>query len=407
MKAALFTIDPLGRGGAYTSLKAVYDMLSSWEIQPRLVYLNAGLGEGLTPRELVGRHRLWDHRLQERRGLLGMATGHVLARSTALAYQWWPYPRVRQFLNECPMHLVLGMPLCGITAAILRKRYVCWTATLLEDELGARAAGGEPGARDLLRSLLWPFIRWQERLVLRRAELILAVSEQTARRILSAVPEVEPKLQVLSWPIDTERLRPADPRGEGTSPRTLISVGRMDDRRKNIRALIEAMPIVRQALGDVRLKLVGPGSENALHFIPDGLRDYSQGLGLVSEERLVQELQSADLFVLPSLQEGLGLVVLEAMACGLPVVTTPSGGPEAHVRDGVTGILARDFTSGAIAAAIIQALSDPSRLVDMGQAARRLVCESNSRHVVENRLRDVLFSVYPEYMIARGAPSLN
>ena len=407
MRAALYTIDPLGRGGAYTSLKAVYEMLTSWGIQTRLVYLNAGLGEGLTPRELLGRRRLWDHRLQERRGLLGLATGHVLARATALAYHSWPYPRVRHFLSECPVHLVLGMPLCGITAAALRKRYVCWTATLLEDELSARAAGGEQVARDLLRSPLWPLIRWQERLVLRRAERILAVSQQTARRILSTVPEVEPKVQVLSWPIDTERLRPAESRRQVASPKTLISVGRMDDSRKNIGALIAAMPDVRRALGDVRLKLIGAESDNVLHSIPVDLRDHIDGLGMVSDERLVHEFQSADLFVLPSLQEGLGLVVLEAMACGLPVVTTPSGGPEAHVRDGLTGILARDFTSGAIAAAIIQALSDPPRLADMGQAARRLVCESNSRQVVADSLRDVLISVYPKYMNARSGPPLN
>jgi glycosyltransferase involved in cell wall biosynthesis len=305
------------------------------------------------------------------------------------------------------MHLVLGMPLCGITPAVMRKRYVCWTATLLQDELSARAAGGEQVARDLLRSPLWPLIRWQERLVLRRAERILAVSQQTARRILSTVPDVEPKVQVLSWPIDTERLRPAEPGGQAASPRTLISVGRMGDTRKNIGALVEAMPVVRQALGDVRLKLIGPESDNVLHSLPADLRDHIDGLGMVSDERLVQEFQSADLFVLPSLQEGLGLVVLEAMACGLPVVTTPSGGPEAHVRDGLTGVVARDFTSGAIAAAIIQALSDPPRLADMGQAGRRLVCELNSRRVVADRLRDVLISVYPEYVNARGLPSLN
>jgi glycosyltransferase involved in cell wall biosynthesis len=367
-------------------------MLASWTVEPRLVYLNAGLGEGLTPRELARRRLLWDTREQERRGLTGLAVGHLAARAPALAYQWWPYPVVRRYLNACQMHLVLGMPLCGATPAVLGKQYVCWTATLLGDELRARAEGGEPWARGVLRSPTWPWIEWQERFVLKRAARILAVSQHTADRLSQMSAQIAAKVEVLSWPIDTGTFRPAD-LSSVDGPKdglTLITVGRVDDPRKNIPALIEAMPLVQASLGQVNLRIVGPGAE-ALN-LSDAVGVAC--LGRISHEDLVRELQQADLFVLPSLQEGLGLVVLEAMACGLPVVCTPSGGPQAHVRPGQTGWHTRDFSAVAIAETIIEALANPGRLQEMGQLARQVVSAENGREIVKERLRSVLEGVY-------------
>ncbi|MFN0072789.1 MAG: glycosyltransferase family 4 protein [Chloroflexota bacterium] len=401
MNAALFSIDPLGRGGALTSLQAVYQMLHAWNVEPHLVYLNAALGDGLTPRELVRRGRFWDAQPRVRSGMPGLAIGHVPARLPALAYQWWPYPSVRRYLDRFQIHLVLGVPQCGITAAMLRKRYVCWTATLLEDELRARADGGEPWARNVLSSPLWPLMVWQERFVLNRAARIMAVSQHTADRISQKVPQVTERLEVLSWPIDTEAFAPLfqRPPVRSTDELTLITVGRMDDPRKNIGALLGALPLVRASVGSVTLKIVGPGTEALMAAPPEGVLC----LGRLSGADLVRELQNADLFVLPSLQEGLGLVVLEAMACGLPVVCTPSGGPDAHVRAGETGFLARDFSPASIAEAIIRSLSDTQRLRTMGDSARALVVAENGREAVAQRLRQTLGRVYETLIPNAGA----
>src|SRR5215204_3668312 len=396
MKVSLFSIDPLGRGGAYTSVLAVYTMLSEWGLDPRLWYLNAGLSEGLTPKELLRRGRLWDCRDQARRGIPGVAVGHVAARVPVLAYNWWPYPIIRRRVAEYDMHLVLGVPVCGVTAAFLRTPYVCWTATLLGDELKARAKGGERLARQMLTSPLWQFMAWQERLVLRRAARVLAVSEETADRIRATVPGVASKLEVLSWPIDTKLFRPASAqlRSQTDSSRTLITVGRLDDPRKNILNLLRAMPAVRRVLGDMRLKLVGTGGGSVLATAGGLPLDGVEVLGRLPNDVLIRELQAADLFVLPSLQEGLGLAVLEAMACGLPVMSTPSGGPEAYVRDGQTGFVTRGFEASAIAEVVIHALKDPARLRAMGKRARDVIVAHNGRAVVAARLKATLERTY-------------
>jgi len=69
------------------------------------------------------------------------------------------------------------------------------------------------------------------------------------------------------------------------------------------------------------------------------------------------ELRKAAVFMLPSRQEGFGIVAAEAMACGLPVVTTPSGGPEELVRDSGAGVVTKD-----LATAILQLLGARERL---------------------------------------------
>jgi glycosyltransferase involved in cell wall biosynthesis len=243
---------------------------------------------------------------------------------------------------------------------------------------------------------------WQERLVLRRATHILAISHYTASRIRKEVPEVSDKVQVLSYPIDTDEFHPSathSSRWREFAGWTLISVGRLDDPRKNIPALLKALPLVQEKIGKIRLKLIGSGAESVTSYIEEmKLGPIVECLGHVPKTRLVQELQSSDLFILPSRQEGLGLVVLEAMACGLAVVSTRCGGPEKHVRDGETGYLVAQNDHKAIAAGIIQALQDPDKLLEMGIYARQLVLQNNSYAGVETQLRTVLGEVYPEFM---------
>ena len=124
---------------------------------------------------------------------------------------------------------------------------------------------------------------------------------------------------------------------------------------------------------------------------PSGRRG---GPGRPPDDVLIRELQASDLFVLPSLQEGLGLVVLEAMSCELPVIGTPSGGPEAHVRAGQTGFVTRGFSASALADAVIQALEDLAGLRAMGKRAREIIVAESGREVVGARLRATLERVY-------------
>jgi glycosyltransferase involved in cell wall biosynthesis len=95
----------------------------------------------------------------------------------------------------------------------------------------------------------------------------------------------------------------------------------------------------------------------------------------VSDDELVELYRGATLYALSSDEEGLGLVILEAMACGLPVVGTACGGPQTSVAEGETGFLVPVGDPAALAARMCELLEDPGLAQRMGRLARSRAVE--------------------------------
>jgi glycosyltransferase involved in cell wall biosynthesis len=106
--------------------------------------------------------------------------------------------------------------------------------------------------------------------------------------------------------------------------------------------------------------LVGYGDEQNINDLIKkfDLADCVSFVGKVSNEDVPQYLVASDVFVLPSLYEGFGIVILEAMAAGLPVITTNVGGPPDIIKDGVNGYLVEVKNSEQIADRVIRILND-------------------------------------------------
>lgn len=156
------------------------------------------------------------------------------------------------------------------------------------------------------------------------------------------------------------------PKGQGgAGPFTVLAVG-TQDLRKGIPYLLEAWR--RAALPDARLRLVG-----AMKLTGTFLARY-QGLfehvAHLARADLEQEYQAADLLAFPTLGDGFGLVMQEAMCCGTPVLTTPCGGGPECLTDGVDGWLVPPRDVDALVERLRQAASDRDRLFRMGLAAR-------------------------------------
>ncbi|MGH7931765.1 MAG: glycosyltransferase, partial [Candidatus Binataceae bacterium] len=126
----------------------------------------------------------------------------------------------------------------------------------------------------------------------------------------------------------------------------------------------------------LRCFLAGDGSLRAalaadLHRL--GLETPVRMLGQLEDPRTL--LWALDVFVMPSLHEGLGVAALEAMACGLPAIVTASGGLGETVEDGRSGVKVPPADAGALAQAILRLASNPQARATMGAAARAIVAE--------------------------------
>lgn len=118
-------------------------------------------------------------------------------------------------------------------------------------------------------------------------------------------------------------------------------------------------------------------------------------LGTLEREALKAFYQSLDLFAISSRQEGLNIAGLEAMACGVPVVSTRCGGPEDYVRDGENGYLC-DMDAQDLAKKMAHVCSDREKRAAMGAAARRIAETEYSHAVFARILADIWSAVWPD-----------
>lgn len=247
--------------------------------------------------------------------------------------------------------------------------YVVWEATLIRDELAAadvmsiRRGGTGSGAGLLLHRALLPIDERLEGLIYRRAAMVYAMSQYTRDRILAHHKLESTAVQVLPHPPTPSFLTALKrcPLRVARRAERLLFVGRADDPRKGFSLLLDAFRRIRASDRSVTLTVIGPHSttwRNKLGIAPDG-----EGItfrGRVSTEDLAEAYVEHDLLIVPSRQEGFGIVVAEALHAGLPVVVTRCGGPEAVVTDSRAGMLV-SHSPDEMSAAILSLLRDDER----------------------------------------------
>lgn len=155
--------------------------------------------------------------------------------------------------------------------------------------------------------------------------------------------------------------------------------------RKGVEYLIRALPIILTKIPNALLVVVGDGSQRGeLEQLVDELDLRSNVIftGRIPTERLCLYYGAADVFVLPSLHEGHPMVLLEAMASGLPVIATKVSGSIETVVHGVNGYLVEPRDIYQLAEAVIKVLTDEKRIYEFGKASLRIYEERFSE---ENR----------------------
>jgi glycosyltransferase involved in cell wall biosynthesis len=202
------------------------------------------------------------------------------------------------------------------------------------------------------------------RSVLNSADRHTAISTDIAQRARELHGFQRP-IDVIPLGINPPAFTPCSRAALGLEPykKYVISVGRLV-RRKNYPALIHAVKALDRK--DVELLIVGDGPEREhLEGLATslGVGEQVQFRGFVTEETKFQLLSNSDLFALPSLHEGFGLVYLEALSCGLPVIASTDGGQNDFLVDGETGFLVGPDDANGLKAAIEKLLKEPLRSV--------------------------------------------
>ena len=255
---------------------------------------------------------------------------------------------------------------------------------------------------------------------------IIAVSEGMRRDILASYPSVDPdRVHVVHngidselWARDTSEEAAAFVREQGLDPqaRTVVFLGRIT-RQKGLPYLLRAL---RALDDDVQVVLLAGAPdteeiEREVVGLVDGLRE-ERGEGaapvvwigeMLPRDKVIALLSHATVFVCPSVYEPLGIVNLEAMACGLPVVATATGGIPEVVVDGETGWLVpiQQVSDGTgtpvdedrfvddLGRALVEALSDPDEARRRGEAGRSRAVESFAWTTIAERTLEVYRAV--------------
>ncbi len=207
------------------------------------------------------------------------------------------------------------------------------------------------------------------------ADFVFCISRYTASQLMRLCDYAHwGKISIAPLGVDTDKFRPGPRRTPG-DPVNILCVGRLNA-AKGLHVLITAIARLAPRFPEVSLTLVGDGEERAsLETLIDslGLQQRVRFAGVVNQDHILPWYRQADIFCLPSFAEGVPVVLMEAMATGLPCVTSRITGIPELIDDGEDGLLVTAADAEALADALAQLIASPQLRHRLGIAARRKV----------------------------------
>jgi len=233
---------------------------------------------------------------------------------------------------------------------------------------------------------------------LRRAQGVISVSSDTAERMVKAQGLERHRVSVVSPALDPAFMEApcrVDIPSLPSNSRMLLTVARLisSEPGKGVDDVIAVLPEVLKVVPDLFYVIIGGGDlKPALESIAreSPARDRILFVGKLQLDQLKGYYSRCDVFVMPSRQEGFGIVFVEAMALGKPVIAGNHGGAPEVVRDGVTGYLIDSQDYKALTGRLIQILRDDALCRRMGEAGRERVEENYTFSRFEQNLTRIL-----------------
>lgn len=321
----------------------------------RVIHLNAG------PAAPYDKHRVWCHLPEFVEEVRQFMVRHALRYDVLHSHYWlsgWVALQLRRTLQLPMVHM-------------------SHTLASAKNAAAQQAWEQEPPRR-----------RRIEQKVLQRSDALIAESPASRHHMLQEYGVEPEKVQIIPGGVDAAVFYPRDRQlarqalGLDVESPVLLFVGRLQP-LKGIDTLLRAAYIVRQQHALLQVLVVGGGLDaqdeheaqelQRLHALSErlGLARQVQFIKAQPQDILAQYYAAADVFVMPSHYESFGIVVVEAMACGIPVVASDVGGLASSVQQGTTGFLVPDGDWQAFARAILHLLASPVLRHTFGQAGRQ------------------------------------
>ncbi len=255
-------------------------------------------------------------------------------------------------------------------------------------------------------SKIWPFT-WAIKSIARNVDHLTYLGEFTRKAISRVISDSARASMVKIAPgIDTDHFAPVDStdvkKSLGlTEKKVIVSVGRLVH-RKGQDVLITAMPEILREIPDAHLLLIGEGPYR--QYLESQVKklkidSHVSFIGRISYADLPRYICLGEVFAMPARSrlaglevEGLGIVYLEASACGLPVIAGNSGGAPDAVREGVTGVVVDGRDRQTVAQSITELLAAPERARSMGLAGRAWIIEEWRWQIWSERFAEILRS---------------
>jgi D-inositol-3-phosphate glycosyltransferase len=334
----------------------------------RVVHLPAG------PEAPMPRERVWEHLEEFADGVDAWRMTHGLDYDLVHAHYW----------------------ISGIAGLALRERWgvplvqMFHTLGRLKNGVARSPADREPALRIS-----------EEAAIVEAADRIITATDLERAQLVREYGASFPRIAVIPCGVDTTLFAPGDPARARTAlglerGPIVLYVGRIAP-IKGLEPLLDAVAYLRERGRPVRLLIIGGDADESLDGHEASLRERAERLGLGrSVAFLGPQRQSdlrtyyvaADVVVMPSYYESFGMVALEAMACGSPVIGSRVGGLATTVRDGITGFLVPEGDAVALADRIADVVSDPALRARLGWEGVRWAAEHRWPCVAEAVCRE-------------------
>ncbi|MFC1894503.1 glycosyltransferase family 4 protein [Candidatus Dependentiae bacterium] len=272
----------------------------------------------------------------------------------------------------------------------LNKKFVMWVGTAYEDDKSQRVKN-LPVLRYLIDRLAVIKMRKIEREIFDKANLIFSISKNTKKRIEQILGYKRDNLLICGYPISKKESCIND-------EKNIIAVGRFSDPRKNIKMLLRVFKNIYEKNPKIKLFVVGkkPSQTSLLEFSKKTFFKNIIFTGLLDQKDIEKYYQKSSLMLITSYQEGLGIVGLEALSYGIPVVSTDCGGTKDYVVNGENGYLVKINDVENMTQKTLKILNSAELYKKMSKFALDFIDQNFSQEKIHSLFKVGLTRVYPE-----------